>query len=72
MVCTSLGSLMSPLFYFLCYIHFSLSVLSPYQFSLASKPNLPYSRLVLAKLSQCPPGISTCFALDGATSEFDI
>ena len=27
MVCTSLGSLLHPLFYFLCYIHFSLSVL---------------------------------------------
>ena len=27
MVCTSLGSLLRPLFYFLCYIHFSLSVL---------------------------------------------
>ena len=26
MVCTSLGSLLRPLFYFLCYIHFSLSV----------------------------------------------
>ena len=26
MVCTSLGSLLHPLFYFLCYIHFSLSV----------------------------------------------
>ena len=26
MVCTSLGSLLGPLFYFLCYIHFSLSV----------------------------------------------
>ena len=26
MVCTSLGSLMRPLFHFLCYIHFSLSV----------------------------------------------
>ena len=26
MVCTSLGSLFRPLFYFLCYIHFSLSV----------------------------------------------
>ena len=26
MVCTSLGSLLCPLFYFLCYIHFSLSV----------------------------------------------
>ena len=26
MVCTSLGSLVRPLFYFLCYIHFSLSV----------------------------------------------
>ena len=25
MVCTSLGSLLRPLFYFLCYIHFSLS-----------------------------------------------
>ena len=28
MVCTSLGSLLRPLFYFLCYIHFSLSVQS--------------------------------------------
>ena len=27
MVCTSLGSLLRPLFYFLCYIHFSLSVM---------------------------------------------
>ena len=27
MVCTTLGSLLRPLFYFLCYIHFSLSVL---------------------------------------------
>ena len=27
MVYTSLGSLLGPLFYFLCYIHFSLSVL---------------------------------------------
>ena len=26
MVCTSLGSQLRPLFYFLCYIHFSLSV----------------------------------------------
>ena len=26
MVCNSLGSLLRPLFYFLCYIHFSLSV----------------------------------------------
>ena len=26
MVCTSLGSLLRPLFYFLCYIHFSLTV----------------------------------------------
>ena len=26
MVCTSLGSLLHPLFYFLCYIHFSLTV----------------------------------------------
>ena len=26
MVCTSLGSLLRPLFYFLFYIHFSLSV----------------------------------------------
>ena len=26
MVCTSLGSLLRPLFYFLCYIHLSLSV----------------------------------------------
>ena len=26
MVCTSLGSLLRPLFYFLCYIHFSLGV----------------------------------------------
>ena len=26
MVCASLGSLLHPLFYFLCYIHFSLSV----------------------------------------------
>ena len=26
MVYTSLGSLLRPLFYFLCYIHFSLSV----------------------------------------------
>ena len=28
----------------------------PNQFSLTSTPNLPYSQLVLAKLSQCPPG----------------
>ena len=28
MVCTSLGSLLHPLFYFLCYIHFSLGVVS--------------------------------------------
>ena len=28
MVCTSLGSLLHALFYFLCYIHFSLSVVS--------------------------------------------
>ena len=26
MVCTSLGSLLRPLFYFLCYIHISLTV----------------------------------------------
>ena len=26
MVCTSLGSLLRRLFYFLCYIHFSLSI----------------------------------------------
>ena len=32
-----------------------LGLLSPNQFSLASTPNLPYSQLVLAKLSQCPP-----------------
>ena len=31
MVCTSLGSLLRPLFYFLCYIHFSLSVLKEVQ-----------------------------------------
>ena len=28
MVCISLGSLLRPLFYFLCYIHFSLSVVA--------------------------------------------
>ena len=28
MVCTSLGSLLRPLFYVLCYIHFSLSVVN--------------------------------------------
>ena len=31
MVCTSLGSLLRPLFYFLCYIHFSLSVIVLFQ-----------------------------------------
>ena len=31
MVCTSLGSLLRPLFYFLCYIHFSRSVQALFQ-----------------------------------------
>ena len=31
MVCTSLGSLLRPLFYFRCYIHFSLSVVNVYE-----------------------------------------
>ena len=49
MVCTSLGSLLRPLFYFLCYIHFSLSVVLrheiPFQATDAMVVNITQNRM---------------------------
>ena len=50
MVCTRLGSLLRPLFYFLCYIHFSLSVeqIPLVRSAILSTKNLPYKQDDLA------------------------
>ena len=52
MVCTSLGSLLRPLFYFLCYIHFSLSVL--YKAPKKMLFLVPLECCVNCKIAVCP------------------
>ena len=49
MVCTSLGSLLCPLFYFLCYIHFSLSVLEEMKCVRATEAAISQTHLARAR-----------------------
>ena len=49
MVCTSLGSLLRPLFYFLCYIHFSLSVLEEMKCVRATEAAISQTHLARAR-----------------------